>query len=468
MTTVPKEAVEGFTTAIRGSVIGPEDAGYDDARAVYNGMIDKRPALVVRCADVADVIAAVRFARDNSLGVAVRSGGHNGAGLGTVDDGLVIDLGALRAVRVDPAERTVQVEGGATLGDVDHATHAFGLAVPGGIISTTGIGGLTLGGGIGHLTRGFGLTIDNLIGVDMVLADGSFVRADAGHNEDLFWAVRGGGGNFGVVTSFTFRAQPVSTVVAGPILWQLDDAAEVMRFYREFGPGAPRELGGFFAFLTVSPGPPFPEELYLKKMCGIVWTYNGSPESAERALKPVRDFKAPALDGVMPLPMPAWNSAFDVLYPRGQQQYWRADFYNELSDEAIAAHIEHAAKLPTWQSTMHLYPVDGAASDPGKTDTAWAYRDAKWAEVIFAVDPEPGNAELLERWTVDYWEATHPYTAGGGYVNFMMDEGQERVRATYRDNYARLAAVKKIYDPDNFFHVNQNIQPAQEAGRRAA
>ena len=254
MTTVPKEAVEGFTTAIRGSVIGPEDAGYDDARAVYNGMIDKRPALVVRCADVADVIAAVRFARDNSLGVAVRSGGHNGAGLGTVDDGLVIDLGALRAVRVDPAERTVQVEGGATLGDVDHATHAFGLAVPGGIISTTGIGGLTLGGGIGHLTRGFGLTIDNLIGVDMVLADGSFVRADAGHNEDLFWAVRGGGGNFGVVTSFTFRAQPVSTVVAGPILWQLDDAAEVMRFYREFSPGAPRELGGFFAFLDRAAG----------------------------------------------------------------------------------------------------------------------------------------------------------------------------------------------------------------------
>jgi FAD/FMN-containing dehydrogenase len=460
MATPTQEAVGAFAGTLRGRVIGPHDAEYDDARAVYNGMIDKRPAFVVRVADVADVIAAVRFARDSDLAVAVRGGGHNGGGLGTVDDGLVIDLAAMRGVRVDPAERIVTVEGGATLGDVDHATHAFGLAVPGGIISTTGVGGLTLGGGIGHLTRGLGLTIDNLIGVDLVLADGSFVRADASHNEDLFWAVRGGGGNFGVVTSFTFRAKPVSTVVAGPMLWQLDDAAEVMRFYREFIGGAPRELGGFFAFLTVPPGPPFPEELHLKKMCGIVWTHTGSPEAAARDLKPARDFKAPALDGVMPLPLPAWNSAFDVLYPRGQQQYWRADFLSELSDKAIAAHTEHGAKLPTWQSTVHLYPIDGAAADPGKADTPWAYRDAKWAEVIFAVDPDPGNAELIKNWTVDYWEATHQYSAGGAYVNFMMDEGQERVQATYRDNYARLAAVKKTYDPDNFFHVNQNIRPA--------
>ena len=460
MATLAQEAVGALTGTLRGRAIAPGDADYDEARAVYNGMIDRRPALVVRVADVADVIAAVRFARDNGLTVAVRGGGHNGAGLGTVDDGLVIDLGALRGVRVDPVERTITVEGGATLGDLDHAAHAFGLAVPGGIISTTGVGGLTLGGGIGHLTRGLGLTIDNLTGADVVLADGSFVRADATHHEDLFWALRGGGGNFGVVTSFTFRGSPVSTVVAGPMLWQLDDAPEVMRFYREFIGGAPRELGGFFAFLTVPPGPPFPEELHLKKMCAIVWTHTGSPEAAARDLKPARDFVAPALDGVMPLPLPAWNSAFDVLYPRGQQQYWRADFYNELSDQAIAVHVEHAAKLPTWQSTMHLYPIDGAAADPGKADTPWAYRDAKWAEVIFAVDPEPANAGLIKDWTVDYWEATHQYSAGGAYVNFMMDEGQERVQATYRDNYARLAAVKKAYDPDNFFHVNQNIRPA--------
>ena len=462
------QAVAQLATAVRGTLVRPGDDLYDEARAVYNGMIDKRPSLVVRCADVADVISAVRFARDNDVTVAVRGGGHNGGGFGTVDDGLVIDLGALRGVRVDPVERIVQVEGGATLGDVDHATHAFGLAVPGGIISTTGVGGLTLGGGIGHLTRGLGLTIDSLVGVDVVLADGTFVRADADHNDDLFWAVRGGGGNFGVVTSFTFRAHPVSTVVAGPMLWQLDDAAEVMRFYREFIGGAPRELGGFFAFLTVPPGPPFPEELHLKKMCGIVWAHAGSTEAAQRDLQPARDFKTPALDGVMPLPLPAWNSAFDVLYPHGQQQYWRADFVNELSDGAIAAHVEYAAKLPTWQSTMHLYPIDGAAADPGNADTPWAYRDARWAEVIFAVDPDPANADLLRDWTVEYWKATHPYSAGGAYVNFMMDEGQERVRATYRDNYDRLAAVKKTYDPTNFFHVNQNIQPARKAGQRAA
>jgi FAD/FMN-containing dehydrogenase len=456
---IPSHAVEQLATALRGTLIDPDDARYDEARAVYNGMIDRRPALIARCADVAGVISAVRFARENEVTVAVRCGGHNGGGLGTVDDGLVIDLGALRGVRVDPASGTVQIEGGATLGDVDHATHAFGLAVPGGIISTTGIGGLTLGGGIGHLTRGLGLTIDNLLGVDIVLADGSFVHADADHNDDLFWAVRGGGGNFGIVTGFTFRAHPVANVVAGPTLWELDEAEEVMKFFREFGPNAPRELGGFFALLTVPPGPPFPEHLHLKKMCGIVWCYAGPPEAAEAALKPVRDFKPMALDGVASLPLPVWQSAFDVLYPRGQQQYWRADFVNELSDAAIDKYIEHGSRLPSWQSTMHLYPVDGAAADVGASETPWAYRDAKWAEVIFAVDPDPANAELLKRWAVDYWEAVHPYSAGGAYVNFMMDEGQERVRATYRGNYERLAAIKKTYDPTNFFHVNQNIRP---------
>jgi FAD/FMN-containing dehydrogenase len=454
------EALTGLRGSLRGQVVAEGDAGYDEARKVFNAMIDRRPAVVARCVDVADVIAAVQFARERHLAVAIRGGGHNGGGLGTVDNGLVIDLSPMKGVRVDPTRRTAQVQGGATFGDVDHATHAFGLAVPSGIISTTGVGGLTLGGGLGHLTRGCGLTIDNLLEVDVVLADGTFVTANADANTDLFWAIRGGGGNFGVITSFTFRLHPVSTVVAGPMLYNLDQAGDVLRWYREFLPSAPRELSGFFAFLTVPPGPPFPVELHLKKMCAIVWCFSGAPESADVLFKPVRDFMPPVLDGVMAMPLPMWQSAFDGLYPPGDQWYWRADFVNELSDEAIAQHVKHGSALPTWKSTMHLYPIDGAASEPADDATPWAYRGAKWAEVIVGVDPDPANAELIRRWTVDYWDALHPYSAGGAYVNFMMDEGQERVQATYRGNYARLAAIKKKYDPDNFFHVNQNIQPA--------
>ncbi len=460
MVTIVKQTVEPLASAMRGTVIGADDARYDSWRAVYNGMIEKRPALIARCVDVADVISAINFARSHELAVAIRGGSHNGAGLGTVDDGLVIDLSSMRGVRVSPTERTVQVEGGAKFGDLDHATHAFGMAVPGGIISTTGVGGLTLGGGLGHLTRGFGLTIDNLLAVDMVLADGSFVTASADQNADLFWAVRGGGGNFGVVTNFTFRLHPVSTVIAGPTLWKMDEAADVMKFYREFIPSAPRELSGFFAFLTVPPGPPFPEALHLKKMCGIVWTYTGTAKDADRLLKPVRAFKPMALDGISPLPLPAWQSAFDALYPAGHQQYWKTDFVNELSDKAIDQHVRHGSQLPTMQSTMHLYPIDGAAADVSNNDTAWANRGAKWAEVILAVDPDPARAGVVKKWATDYWEAVHPFATGGAYVNFMMDEGQERVQATYGNNYRRLASIKKKYDPTNFFHVNQNIRPA--------
>lgn len=452
--------VEGLRASLRGPVIANGDPGYDDARKVYNAMIDKRPAVVARCVDAGDVIAAVKFARERSLTVAVRGGGHNGGGLGTVDNGLVIDLSLMKGIRVDPAGRTVQVQGGATFGDVDHATHAFGLAVPSGIISTTGVGGLTLGGGLGHLSRGCGLTIDNVLELDVVLADGSLVTANEDSNADLFWAVRGGGGNFGVVTSFTFRLHPVSMVVAGPVLYELDRAADVLRWYREFLPGAPRELTGFFAFLTVPPGPPFPAELHLRKMCGIVWCYSGPLENADAVLKPVRDAIPPALDGLMRMPLPVLQSAFDGVYPPGDQWYWRADFVNELGDEAIALHVEHGSALPTWKSTMHLYPIDGAAADPSNNATPWAYRDAKWAQVIVGVDPDPANADLIKGWTVDYWDALHPYSAGGAYVNFMMDEGQERIRATYKGNYERLAAIKAKYDPGNFFHVNQNIKPA--------
>ena len=461
MATVEQPAsagVDELQAQLRGSYVDRNAPEYDEARAVYNAMIDKRPAAIVRCADTADVIATVRHARDHGLRVAIRSGGHNGAGLGSVDDGLVIDLSPMHGVIVDPATRTVRVQAGATLGDVDHATHAFGLAVPAGIISTTGVGGLTLGGGLGHITRKCGLTIDNLLAANVVLADGELVTANAEDNADLFWALRGGGGNFGVVTSFTFHCHEVGNVIAGPVIYDLNDAAELLAWWREFGPAQPDELSGFFAFLTVPPGPPFPESLHLRKVCAVLWCYCGRDEDPA-CLREARSFGKPLLDGVGPAPLPALQSAFDPVYPPGDQWYWRGDFVKELPDDAIARHVEHGAALPTWKSTMHLYAIDGAAARVAPDATAWGYRDAKWAQVIVGVDSDPANADAIRQWCVDYWEATHPYSMGGAYVNFMMDEGQERVQATYRDNYRRLAEIKSKYDPENFFRINQNIHP---------
>ena len=453
-------AIGALKTSLRGPIIEPADPDYADTRKVYNAMIDKKPLAIACCADVADVIACVNFARENELLLAVRGGGHNAGGLGIADDALVIDLSPIKYTRVDPAAGTVTVGGGCTWGDVDHATHAFGMAVPSGIISTTGVGGLTLGGGIGHLTRKCGLTIDNLLSADVVLANGKFVRASADENPDLFWALRGGGGNFGVVTAFTFRVHKIDFVYAGPMLYELSDAAEVMKWYRNFIVNAPDDLNGWFAFLTVPPGPPFPEHLHLKKMCGIIWCCTAPQAKAEEMFKPIRAFKKPALDFVGPLPQPALQSMFDPIYPPGLQWYWRADFVNELSDKAIDQHVRFAQALPTMHSTMHLYPINGAAARIAKNETAWSYRDANWAQVMVGVDPDPANKEKITKWTKDYFDALHPYSAGGAYVNFMMDEGEDRVKATYGGNYERLVEIKAKYDPQNLFRVNQNIKPA--------
>jgi len=454
------QAVEAFRTQLRGELIQPADPNYDEARKVYNAMIDKHPAFIARCADVADVISAVNFARDNRLTVAIRGGGHNGPGFGVCDDGLVIDLSRLRGVRVDPVNHTVRVEGGCVWGDVDHATHPFGLAVPCGFISTTGVGGLTLGGGIGYLARKYGLTVDNLLSVDMVLADGRFVTASADENADLFWAVRGGGGNFGVVTSFLFKGNPVHTVYGGPMIWPLDMAAKVMQFWQDFILSAPDDHNGWFAFITVPPVAPFPEQYQMKKMCAVVWCYTGPLNEAEAAFQPIRQAIPPAIDFVGPIPFPVLQSMFDGLYPPGLQWYWRADFSNRLDDKAIELHIKYGSQLPTMHSTMHIYPINGAAGRVGKDGTAWSYRDAAFAQVIVGVDPDPANNERMIAWAKDYWQALHPYSAGGGYVNMIMDEGEERVKAAYRGSYARLAQVKAKYDPQNLFHVNQNIKPA--------
>jgi FAD/FMN-containing dehydrogenase len=458
---ISEDAVTALADSLRGILIQPGDAGYDEARAVYNAMIDKYPALIVRCRDVADVIAGVNLARDQGLLLSVRGGGHNGAGLGTVDDGLVLDLGLMHVVRVDPVARTARVEGGALLSDLHHATAPFGLAMPSGIVASTGVGGITLGGGIGHLTRQLGLSIDNLLEADVVLADGSFVVASETEHPDLFWALRGGGGNFGVVTSFLFKLHPISTLYAGPMLWPLERAAEVLRWYREFIVNAPETLNGFFAFLTVPPALPFPEHLWNQKVCGIVWSCTQPREQAEETFATIRArFGQPALDGVGPISHQALQSMFDALYPAGEQWYWKSDFVNEIPDAAVDLHVQFAAELPTWKSTMHLYPIDGVAGRVPRDATAWNYRDAHWGMVIIGVSRDPADNDRMTAWAREYWSGLHPYSAGGAYVNMMMEEGQDRVRASYGDHYDRLARIKAKYDPDNLFQVNQNIKPA--------
>ena len=462
-TVTPQGAAHQELPGFQGQLIGPAEAGYEEARAVYNAMIDRRPALIARCADASDVAKAVNFARERGLPLAVRGGGHNGAGLGTVSDGVVIDLSLLKDIHVDPNAGTVRVGGGCTWGEVDGATGEYGLATPSGIISTTGVGGLTLGGGLGHLTRKCGLTIDNLLEAEMVLASGEMVRASATEHPDLYWAIRGGGGNFGVVTSFLFRLHEIGTVVAGPTFWPVEDGAEVLSVYRDFLPSAPPELNGFFAFHTVPPAPPFPEEIHLRKVSGIVWCYVGPPEDAGDAIGALlAKVPEPLMHAVQPMPHATLQGMFDGLYPPGDQWYWRADFVREIPDDAVELHARFGAELPTMKSTMHMYPIDGAAHDVGKADTAWRYRDARWSSVFAGVDPDPANVDAIRDWSISYHEALHPYSAGGAYVNMMMDEGEDRVRASYGDNYDRLAAVKRTYDPDNLFRINQNIKPAAD------
>jgi len=454
------EKLTAFRSQLRGVLLEPGEQAYEQARKVYNGMIDRHPALIARCVDAADVIYSVNFARENGVTLAVRGGGHSGPGLGIVDDGLVLDLSEMKGIKVDPANQTVRVEGGCVWGDVDHATHPFGLTVPSGFISSTGVGGLALGGGSGYLTRKFGLTIDNLLGVDIVLADGRFVTASAEENPDLFWAVRGGGGNYGVVTSFLFQGRPVSTVYGGPIFWSLDDAEKVLKFWQDLILNAPEDLNGWFGFVTIPPVPMFPVQFHLKKMCVITWCYTGEMNKAEEVFKPIREFCPPVMDVAGPIPFPVLNSLFDAISPPGLQWYWRADLFNEIGDKAIALHLKYAAQLPTPHSTMHIYPINGAAHKVGQKDTAWNYRDANFSAVFVGVDPDPANNERLIQWTKDYWMALHPFSVGGAYLNFIMDEGNERVRASYGDNYARLAQIKTAYDPQNLFHTNQNIKPA--------
>jgi hypothetical protein len=456
------QLISSFQQSLRGRLIQPGDADYNDARALYNGMIDKRPRLIARCVDTADVITAVNFAREQRLAVAIRGGGHNGPGLGSVNDGLVIDLSMMKGVRVDPTARTVRAEPGCTSGDVDHATHAFGLAVPFGIVASTGMAGLTLGGGTGYLTRKHGLTIDNLLEADVVLADGRVVTTSEREHPDLFWAIRGGGGNFGVVTSFLFQAHPVKMVYAGPIFWDAVHARQVMRAYRDFLPTAPEDLGIFVGLKTVPSREPFPTEGWGKRACAIIGSYNGSAVEGQRVLAPLLEqLPAPIFNWMGEMPFTAINALFDPFFPKGLQWYWKGDFVRTLPDEAIDLHIAEAAKAPTELCLMHLYPIDGAVKRVARDATPWGARDAMFSMVIAGISPDPQDADALKSWGRAYWKAVHPHNMGGAYVNFLFDdEADGRVQAAYGENYARLTLAKTKYDPNNLFKVNQNIPPA--------
>ena len=450
--------LDALRNSTRGEVILPGDAHYDEARVVFNAMIDRHPAIIIRCVDVADVIGAVNFGREAGLSVSVRGGSHNVTGFAVNDGGLVIDLSRMRSVWVDPEQRIARVEGGATWGDVDHATHAFGLATPAGVISTTGMG-LLLGGGIGNLTRAHGLSCDNLLSADVVLADGTLVKADPDHNSDLFWAIRGGGGNFGIVTSLTLQLHPVDTVVGGPILYPIEKSRDALLLYRDLMASAPDTFNAFFVFLIVPDVPAFPEALRNQKVCGVVTCYSGPKEQAEALFKPFRDFE-PVLDAAGPLPLPMLNSMFDFTLPVGKlQNYWKADYMNELSDTAIDTYAQVGPQLTVDSTTLHIYATDGKAARAGRNDTAYSYRDAKFVHVILAACNDPADMPRSIEWVRNSFDALHPHSAGGAYVNFMMDEGEERIRATYRDNYDRLVEVKRQYEPTNLFNQNQNIRP---------
>ena len=461
MTTATTSVVEidGF----RGRLMGADDADYDAARAIWNGAIDRRPRLIARCIGAADVVAAVRFAREHDLQIAIRGGGHNVAGTAVCDDGIVIDLSSMRAVRVDPAGRRAWVQGGALWGDVDRETQAHGLATTGGIVSHTGVAGLTLGGGVGWLMRKHGLTIDNLLAVDVVTADGKLLRASEHEHPDLFWALRGGGGNFGVVTAFDFRLHCVGpSVLAGPIVWEARDVAEVLRFYRDFIRDAPDELGTVVRFGSVPPLAVIPEQLHWRPAVMVGTCYAGPIEDGEKALRPLRALRTPLLDLVGPKPYVAWQSALDSTVMHGWHYYWKSTHLPELRDDLIDVIAKHAFSGSSPRSYVAMFHLKGALSRVAEGSTAFGNRQASHAMTIDAVwRPGEHFGDRDKAWTREFFAALGRWHEGV-YVNFLGgDEDPGRVREAYGDSlYDRLVEVKTRYDPDNIFHHNQNIRPA--------
>jgi FAD/FMN-containing dehydrogenase len=445
--------VRAFAAGVRGEVLTPGDPGYDAARRVWNGLIDKRPAIIVRCADAADVIASVTFARTHDLLLAVRGGGHSAAGAGVCDGGIVVDLSQMRGVRVDPVARTACADGGATWGDFDHATQAFGLATTGGVLSTTGIGGLTLGGGIGWLMRKHGLACDNLLSVDVVTADGRFLTASATEHPDLFWGVRGGGGNFGVATSFEYRLHPVGQVLAGVVVHPVENALAVHRFFREFTATAPEEVTTY-AFHTS-----FPE---LGPVAAIAACYAGPVATGEAVLGPLRAFGPPLVDTFGLVPYNQWQTLFDAQFPHGNLAYWKASYLRAIDDDAFAVLGAKFAEAPSSACICVVEHMGGAIGRVGEDETAIAHRKTSYNFNVAAIGFEAPTTAAHVAWVRGCWAAMQPFADTGVYLNYLLDEGEDRIKAAYGDaNHARLVALKTTYDPTNLFRVNQNITPAR-------
>ena len=460
-TSLDESAVAALAATFRGEVVIPNDEDYDEHRKVWNGSIDRHPALLARCAGVADVRDAVRFGREQELLVAVRSGGHSFPGLSVCDDGMVIDLGAMKGIRVDPDTQTVRVQAGVLLGELDRETQAFGLAVPSGIVTHTGVAGLTLGGGIGWIMRKYGLSVDSLVGVDVVTADGDFVSASADENTDLFWGVRGGGGNFGIVTEFEFRAYQLGPdVMAGPVFWSMSDAPEVLRFYRDWVADCPDELMTIVVQRKAPPLPSVPPELVGQLVIGVTACYAGPVEDGERVIRPLKEFGKPVLDLCMPKPYLAHQQMFDPAFRRGCWYYVRSCDVAQLDDDVIDIVAEYGQKFTSPITSIALWQMGGAVARVGENDTAFHGRNAGFTFNINGNSERADGFDEQRQWARDYWTALAPHHTSV-YVNFLMEEGDERVRQAYgAHKYDRLAALKREYDPTNFFRLNQNIPPA--------
>jgi FAD/FMN-containing dehydrogenase len=457
-------ALEDLTAAFGGELIRPGDASYESARRVWNGMIDRRPELIARCTGVADVKAADSFAREQGLLTAVRGGGHNVAGNAVCDDGIVIDLSPMKGVHVDPVARTARAQPGVTWGEFDRETQVFALATTGGLVSTTGIAGLTLGGGIGWLARKHGTSCDNLLSADVVTADGRLLTGSATENADLFWGLRGGGGNFGVVTSFEYRLHPVGpAVLAGPVFHAGENAGEVLRFFRDYVGTAPDELTVVASFMRAAPAPFLPPEAHGTLVVALAVCYAADLEAGERVLRPLRAFGNPLADLIQPMPYTSLQSMMDEGYPPGLQNYWKSSYVDELSDDAIDTVLEHARRMTSPRSGFYFEHLGGAIARPPE-QTAFGHRDPTFDLAILSLWDDPGESDEHIAWTRDFWEAMQPYATQGVYVNNLGNEGEERVRAAYAPpTYERLVQLKEKYDPENFWRLNQNIAPRATA-----